>query len=336
VNDPSNPITNAEIAESRDIINMLADGTGRLINHHMVLPNQMGTAKDKVDLQLAAMERTLEMYGSVGAWKCYPAWAPENNEIIANGGYFLDDPATGLRFVNKGIELGVKTFCIHKGLPIPGFSAEYNDPKDIGRVAKMFPGAKFIVYHSGFGNQRYEEGPYSEGSRVGTNSLITSLRENGIKPNSNVYAELGTTWQYVSTNPVLGALNAAAHVIGKLLKYVGEDNVVWGTDSIWYGSPQSQIESFLRFQISERFQEMYGYPALTLALKRKILGLNAARAYGIDPTKMRCAVEQTELAAVKRQLDAERGGRRFTFVQPMVRPRRQFMQLQRRNNYEPG
>jgi predicted TIM-barrel fold metal-dependent hydrolase len=248
----------------------------------------------------------------------------------------LDDPNTGLRFIQKGIDLGVGTFCIHKGLPIPGFSAEYNDPKDIGRVAKMFPSAKFIVYHSGFGNQRYEEVPYAEGSRVGTNSLITSLRENDVGPNANVYAELGTTWQIISTNAGLKFLDAAAHVIGKLLKYVGEDNVVWGTDSIWYGSPQSQIESFLQFQISKSFQDKYGYPALTMELKRKILGLNAAKAYGIDVKKTRCGVDASELASAKRMLDAERGGRRWAFVQPALTSRREFFAMKRANGFRPG
>ena len=49
--------------------------------------------------------------------------------------------------------------------------------------------------------------------------------------------------------------NMAAHVVGKLLKYVGEDRVLWGTDSIWFGSPQDQIQAFRAFQISEEFQE---------------------------------------------------------------------------------
>ena len=39
--------------------------------------------------------------------------------------------------------------------------------------------------------------------------------------------------------------------MGKLLKHVGEDNVLWGTDSIWYGSPQDQIQAFRSFQIAD-------------------------------------------------------------------------------------
>lgn len=334
VDDENNPITNTEIAEAKRIVDALAEDSERLINHHMVLPNQRGLSG--VDAQLEAMERTLDVYGKVGAWKTYPAWSPNNTEQNAQDGYFYDDPKTGLRVVQKGLELGVGTFCIHKGLPIPAFSTKYNDPVDIGRVAKLFPEAKFIIYHSGYGHQGYTEGPYTMGSRVGTNSLITALLENGIKPNQNVYAELGTTWQLVSTLPLVGGTTAAAHLLGKLLKYVGEDNVVWGTDSIWYGSPQAQIESFLQFQISPAFQQRYGYPALTMELKQKILGLNAARAYGIDPEAMRCTVAQSKLAARKRELDAEHGARRWAFHLPPLRTRRDFLSLHRRNGFRPG
>jgi uncharacterized protein len=334
VDDANNPITNSEIAEAKRIIDALAEDSERLINHHMVLPNQMGLPG--VQGQLDAMERTLDMYKKVGAWKCYPAWAPENTELVANGGWFLDDPQTGAKVVQKGLELGVGTFCIHKGLPIPGFSTKYNDPVDIGRVAKMFPEAKFIIYHSGYGHQGYTEGPYQMGSRVGSNSLITALLENDLEPNSNVFAELGTTWQLVSTLPIVGGTTPAAHLLGKLLKYVGEDNVVWGTDSIWYGSPQAQIESFLQFQISESFQKQYGYPALTMEIKKKILGLNAARAYGIDVDAMRCSVDGSKLAMKKRELDGEFGGRRWAFHQPPLRTRRDFWAMHRRNGFRPG
>ena len=61
----------------------------------------------------------------------------------------------------------------------------------------------------------------------------------------------------------MGDLDQAAHVLGKLLLAVGEDNIVWGTDSIWYGSPQDQIAAFRAFEITPEFQERFGYPALT-------------------------------------------------------------------------
>ena len=52
-------------------------------------------------------------------------------------------------------------------------------------------------------------------------------------------------------------------MLGKLLLAVGEDNVLWGTDSIWYGSPQPAIDAFRAFQIPADLRERYGYPELT-------------------------------------------------------------------------
>lgn len=79
----------------------------------------------------------------------------------------------------------------------------------------------------------------------------------------------------------------AAHIIGKLLVALGPDRVVWGTDCIWYGSPQPLIDAFRAFEIPERMQEQYGYPALTPEIKDKILCRNAAEVYGIDVDRSR-------------------------------------------------
>ena len=96
-------------------------------------------------------------------------------------------------------------------------------------------------------------------------------------PGSNVYAELGSTWRFLMRDP-----EQAAHALGKLFAAVGEDNVLWGTDSIWYGSPQDQIQAFRSFQIDERLREAHGYPEITPALRAKVLGLNATRPYGLE------------------------------------------------------
>ena len=72
-----------------------------------------------------------------------------------------------------------------------------------------------------------------------------------------------------------------AHLIGQLLHYMGEDHIVYGSDSIWYGGPQWQIEAFWRFQIPESIRQKWGYPQLTERAKRKILGLNSAELYGL-------------------------------------------------------
>jgi hypothetical protein len=71
--------------------------------------------------------------------------------------------------------------------------------------------------------------------------------------------------------------------MGQLMKYLGQNRIVFGSDSVWYGSPQWQIEALWRFQIPEDMRKKYGYPELTQAAKRKILGLNSARLYGLVP-----------------------------------------------------
>jgi hypothetical protein len=93
----------------------------------------------------------------------------------------------------------------------------------------------------------------------------------------NTYAEIGTTW----ASTIVTFPTAAAHLIGQLLKFFGPDRVVFGSDSVWWGSPQWQIEALWRFQIPEAMRKQYGYPELTPTIKRKILGLNSAKLYGI-------------------------------------------------------
>ena len=95
----------------------------------------------------------------------------------------------------------------------------------------------------------------------------------------------------------------AAHLLGKLLRFVGEDNVLWGTDSIWYGSPQDQIQALRAFEISAELQERFGYPALTKARKAKLFGLNGARVYGVhEPVRSRCSFSRRDLVDIRRHL----------------------------------
>jgi predicted TIM-barrel fold metal-dependent hydrolase len=136
------------------------------------------------------------------------------------------------------------------------------------------------------------EQAYDAGAkRDGIDTLIRSLAENGVKPNSNVYAELGSTWRFLMRDP-----EAAAHALGKLLTHVGENNVLWGTDSIWYGSPQDQIQAFRTFQIAPDLRAKHGYPEITSALRAKIFGLNAARVYALSAEEVRKYTQSDRIA----------------------------------------
>jgi uncharacterized protein len=278
--------------------------------HGRVNPNQPGDVED--------MER-LKGFG-VSAFKTYTQWGPSGT------GFFMTDDV-GIAFVERARKLGVRNIAIHKGLPFGPRSYEHSTSRDIGPIAKRFPDVNFLIYHSGYVAGK-DEGPYDPKRTDGVDALVTSLLESGIKPNSNVYAELGSTWRFVSMrNPT-----SAAHLMGKLFKYVGQDNVLWGTDSIWYGSPQDQIQAFRTFQISEELQARHGYPKMTPELRRKVFGLNAAKPYRLNVADIR---RYTEADAVSKDRAnyAERPNPHFATYGP--KSRRQFLNLANWSGGEP-
>ncbi len=252
-------LTIQEADETRRIVEKL-EGSRRLLLHGRANPNQPG--------DLEGMDELAETWG-VSAWKCYTQWGPDGR------GFFLSDDL-GLEMIEKARKLGVRNICVHKGLPFGRESYEHSIASDIGVVAKMYPDVNFLVYHSGFITGQ-TEGPYDPERGEGVDALIRSVEDNGVGRNANVYAELGSTWRFALRNPEM-----AAHIVGKLLKHIGEANVLYGSDCIWYGSPQDQIQAFRSFQISEEFQETYGYPKMTPELRARIFGLNAAKPYGLD------------------------------------------------------
>jgi predicted TIM-barrel fold metal-dependent hydrolase len=196
----------------------------------------------------------------------------------------LDDERFGTPFIERVRSLGLRTIAVHKGLPFGPRGMPYSLAQDIGPAARRHPDMTFLVYHSGF-DPSVREGPYDPRATAGVDVLIRSMREAGRPP--NVYAELGSTWRYVMRDP-----DQAAHLLGKLLLAFGEDRILWGTDSIWYGSPQDQIQAFRTFQIAPALQDRHGYAPLTPALRRKVFGLNAARVYGIRPDAMRARLSK--------------------------------------------
>ena len=111
------------------------------------------------------------------------------------------------------------------------------------------------------------------------------------------------------------------------MQYVGDKNVVWGTDSILTGnSPQGQISAFMGLP----------HPMLTPQVKAKILGENMARLYCVDVSAKRCQVDQSKVALYKRDLDDEFGKYRWVLLgqQRTLGPttRREFLNLVRWEN----
>jgi predicted TIM-barrel fold metal-dependent hydrolase len=256
-------------------------GAPRVLVHNVIAPN-FGDLHSRLD----GMEATAATR-HVAAFKVYTGWGPNRR------GFALDDPAIGLPVLQKAHDLGVRVFIAHKGLPLVRFDPTHNGPADIVAVSRQFPDMNFVVFHGAWDPNR-TEGAYNSTARLGIDSLLAALDQHQVPPNANIWVDLGTVWRALLRHP-----DTAAHAVGKLLKRVGEDRVLWGTDAVWYGSPQPQIMAFRAFQISAAYQERYGYPALTPELKRKVLGLNAARLFGIDPSAQRCALANDPLATAK-------------------------------------
>jgi predicted TIM-barrel fold metal-dependent hydrolase len=281
-----NPVSMEEAKRVQGLVAALGQNR-RLLLHAMIVPNVEDRKRE-----LARMAEVHKQY-NISAWKVYPQWGPKGV------GWWLDDPAVGIPFVEEAKKIGIKNICMHKGFAFPGNEPKYASAIDVGRVAKKYPDMNFIVYHSGIEADK-PEGAYDPKAERGVDTLIRSIEENGIAPNSNIYAEIGSTWRLVMAKP-----DQAAHTLGKLIKHVGAKRVLWGSDSIWYGSPQDQIQAFRAFQISKEFQDKFGYAALTPEIKADIFGLNAAPIYGVDLATVRKRTSLDPLGRMKAQYREE-------------------------------
>ena len=182
----------------------------------------------------------------------------------------------------KASRPGLNNICVHKGLAPGPPDPKRGHPDDLPQAARDWPKLNFITYHACIQPnfflaetlERVQAGQLRDGV---PDIRWTTEYAQLVQDLPNCYGEIGTTW----ASSVVSFPTIAAHIIGQLTKYLGQDRVVFGSDSVWYGSPQWQIESFWRFQTPEELREKYGYPELTDTAKRKILGLNSARLYGV-------------------------------------------------------
>jgi len=285
-------LTNEMKADARARVNKLT-GSKRMFAHAIFMPGMPGWMDD-VDRAIAELKPDSFKGYTVG---------DNTNKDLARHPWRLDDEKLLYPFYEKLVKAGLVNVCVHKGLFPPETSARYPhlipyaDVRDVGKAAKDWPQLNFIVYHSAF---RYTGGAYVAGmqqfEKTGRVDWVTDLAEIPAKYGvTNVYGDLGQIFaQSTVAEPRL-----CAAMMGMLVKGLGADHVVWGTDAVWTGSPQWQIEALRRLEIPEDMQRKHGFTALGPAdgaVKRAIFGENSARLYKY---KERAALVEDRITVAK-------------------------------------
>ncbi len=271
------------MAQSRDKINQFA-GSRRALSQGNLAPNHYWDhAKNAIDKErtIAQMERELNEY-KINSWKWYCHADPGRS----GHGFQLDDDDAAW-FYQESRKRGLKIFSVHKGYSYQSrLLGHLANPKDVEKAALNNPDLTFIIYHSAI--QHAPSEPEWAGSVDPTtgdfawHNVLMDIKKRNPKMN-NVYPEVGSFFNVLAiADPVL-----CMHGMGKNIKIYGADHVIWGTDCLWWGSPQWAIEAFKRFQISDELCEKFGYSKITKEDKAKIFGLNAARIYGVDVKEKR-------------------------------------------------
>ncbi|MDP7271799.1 MAG: amidohydrolase family protein [Gammaproteobacteria bacterium] len=270
-----------EMVKTRDMVNAAA-GSQRMLSHGLANPVEPSFVPEGMDWQVEEL--------GIDGWKCYTG--------NPSGAWRMDDEAVAYPFFEKSLELGIKNISLHKGLPLPGRFESYFNVDDIMQAAKDFPDINFIIYHSGMKHMMTmippgESGIDEDGNLPWTTDLVRMQKEN---PDvTNVYAELGAVFGHsVVTHPEI-----CGHLMGQLMDGFGPEKIIWGTDCIWWGSPQWLIEAFRRYQMPEELKDKYGYVDLTAADRELIFGRNIAGLYGVDIEAARTEIPGDSLSSMK-------------------------------------
>src|SRR6267378_892203 len=273
-------LTNDQIAAGRAAINRIADSR-RLLSHAVFTPKKNGWMGE-VDRAIAELKPD--------SWKGYTIGDPLFPSKA--GSYWrLDDTKLMYPFYEKIAKSGINTVCIHKGL----LPLDYE---------KSWPNV-------------WQYAALAEFDQTGRIKWATDLAEiPGKFGVSNVYGEIGTSFATCAVaNPRM-----AAALVGTLVRGLGADHVLWGTDSVWYGSPQWQIEAMRRLEIPDEMRRKHNFAALGPAdgaVKTAIFSGNAARLYRINQRAALGEITGDKVAAIKAEYVAAgglRSNRRYGFV----------------------
>jgi predicted TIM-barrel fold metal-dependent hydrolase len=246
------------------------------------------------------------------SWKCYTVGDPLAPST-KNTAWRLDDEKLVYPWYEKGVKAGINTICIHKGLLPRDYEQSWPNVwkhatvDDVVKAAKDWPQINFVIYHGALRmfleDPQYTLDNFEKTGRIDWTTDVCELAtKHGCK---NVYAELGTTFATMA----VASPRLAGAMIGQMVNTMGEDHVVWGSDSVWYGSPQWQIEAFRRLEVPDDIMQKMGWKKKLggpdSKVKNMIFGENSARLYKYKIQSEYERLSNDQLALMKQMYEAE-------------------------------
>jgi predicted TIM-barrel fold metal-dependent hydrolase len=237
----------------------------------------------------------------------------------------MDDEKLVYPAYQKMLDAGIRNVCVHKGLFPPSLDRRfpnlrgYADVSDVGQAAHDWPQLNFVIYHSGYRHVGEGADPaeaMAEFDRTGRIAWVSDLADiPEMYDVTNVYGDLGQLF----ANSTVAEPRLAAALMGTLIKGLGADHVVWGTDAVWTGSPQWQIEGLRRLEIPEDMRAKYGFKPLGAAdgpVKTAIFSGNSARLYKFEQHASLSLMDRfAEVKQEYEQAGPARSNLRYGYVQ---------------------
>ncbi len=298
-------LTNEMKAAARAKVNK-ESGSRRMLTHAIFTPGQPGWL-ESIDKAIAELKPDSFKGYTIG---------DNTNKKVGKYPWRMDDEKVAYKGYEKFAKAGLVNVCVHKGLFPPHTEKEfphllaYSDVRDVAKAAKDWPQLNFVIYHSAyrFAAGGKVEDAWAQFEQTGRIEWVTDLAEipakHGVK---NVYADLGQIFaQSTVADP-----RVCAAMMAQLVQGLGADHVVWGSDAIWTGSPQWQIEALRRLEIPEEMQKKYGFKPLGAAdgpVKAAILGQNNARIYKYTP-EWKAALPTDGISKLKAEYEKAGGAR---------------------------
>ena len=306
-------LTNDMVFKTRDMVNKKA-GNKRMLAHYTLTPGQPGW--------LEGIDRAISEW-KPDSWKGYTI-GDNSHKNTSHYPWRLDDEKLMYPAYEKFVKSGIKNVCVHKGLFPVGMEKTYPNllqyamVSDVGRAAKDWPNLNFIIYHSGYRHVGGDpDAAMAEFNQTGRVSWVSDLcdipQKYGV---TNVYGDLGQlfAWSTVA-QPRL-----AAAILATLVQGLGVDRVLWGTDAVWTGSPQWQIEGLRRLEVPLDMQKRNGYKPLGPAdgtIKNAIFSGNAVQLYDFEKQRQQIQNSPDLIAQIRMQYEGSGIGRsnlRYGFV----------------------